>query len=145
MAAAIVEFDALPDAVRPTAEDDDLVALRGTRFASEGASERRLVGRIHVGCRRGEFGGASVDPLVDRRDPSYRAGLGDFALLDSGERGEPRVRKARCLEEAQIYGVPRQAMGAHLLLERDDVGQALQEPGIDSRDLVDFGDAHAEP
>ena len=35
--------------------------------------------------------------------------------------------------------------GADLLLERDDVGQALQEPRIDSRDLVDFGDAHAEP
>ena len=32
------------------------------------ASERRLIGRIHVGRGRGEFGGAGVDALEDRPD-----------------------------------------------------------------------------
>ena len=66
MAAAIVELDALADAVRPAAEDDHLLASRDLRLVGECAGERRLVGRVHVGGRRGEFGGAGVDALEHR-------------------------------------------------------------------------------
>ena len=43
--AAIVELDALADAVRPAAEDDDLVPLRRVRLAGRGA-ETALIGRV---------------------------------------------------------------------------------------------------
>ena len=38
----------------------------GAASFGERAGERRLVGRIHVGGRRGELGGAGVDALEDR-------------------------------------------------------------------------------
>ena len=60
MAAAIVELDALADAVGPAAEDDDL--LRGPRAC---ASSSGVIGRIHVGGGRGEFGRTGVDALED--------------------------------------------------------------------------------
>ena len=75
VAAAIVELDALADAVRAAAEDDDLLALARPRFARGDAGERRLVGRVHVGGRRGELGRAGVDALEDRRDAERRARL----------------------------------------------------------------------
>ena len=64
--AAIVELDALADAVRPAAEDDDLFPVRDLGLVGQRAGERRLVGRIHVSRRRGEFGRAGVDALIDR-------------------------------------------------------------------------------
>ena len=60
MDAAVVELDALPDAVRAAAEHDDLVARRRIGLALF------LVGRIHVGGRRRELGSARIDALVDR-------------------------------------------------------------------------------
>ena len=64
--AAIVELDALPDAVRPAAEDDDLAAV-GRRGLALGLAEAgRFVGRVHVGRHRLELGGAAVDPLEHR-------------------------------------------------------------------------------
>ena len=67
VAAAIVELDALADAVRPAAEDDRPSSCRRARASLAAlAGERRLVGRIHVGGRRGELGGAGVDALEHR-------------------------------------------------------------------------------
>jgi predicted signal transduction protein with EAL and GGDEF domain len=57
--AAVVELDALADAVGAAAEDDDLAAV-GRRLALV------LVGRVEVGRVGGELGGAGVDALVDR-------------------------------------------------------------------------------
>ena len=81
VAAAIVELDALADAVRAAAEDDDLLPVRGLRLVGDGAGERRLVGRVHVGGGRGELGRAGVDALEHRahaeRAPRRRhVGLG---------------------------------------------------------------------
>ena len=58
--AAVVELDALADAVRTAAEDHDLLVVGGTRF--------RLVapGRVHVRRERLELGGAAVDAREDR-------------------------------------------------------------------------------
>ena len=78
VAAAIVELDALADAVRPAAEDDDFLARRNLRFGAGLADEGRLVGGIHVGGGRGEFGGACVDALVDRVDAEPGAMGGDM-------------------------------------------------------------------
>ena len=51
MAAAIVEFDALADAVRAAAENDDLLLVGWRRLVGDLSGERRLVGRIHVSRR----------------------------------------------------------------------------------------------
>ena len=68
VAAAIVELDALADAVGAAAEDDHLLAVAGLGLVRQRAGERRLVGRIEIGGRRGELGGAGVDALVARVD-----------------------------------------------------------------------------
>ena len=59
--AAVVELDALADAVRTAAEDHDLLAARRVGLALF------LVGRIHVGGVGGELGGAGIDTLVNRQ------------------------------------------------------------------------------
>ena len=66
VAAAIVELDALADAVRAAAEDHDLLLVGRRGLVGGRAGERRLVGRIHVGGGRGELGGAGVDALEHR-------------------------------------------------------------------------------
>ena len=70
--AAIIELDALSDAVRAAAENDDLVFVRRPRLVGAAAGKGCLVGRVHVGGRRGEFGGARVDAL-ERRAHAERA------------------------------------------------------------------------
>ena len=143
VAAAIVELDPLPDPVRTAAEDDDLAALGRVRLAGRRSPERRFIGRVHIGRRRGELGGAGVDALVDRRTPSPAARAGDHGLLDIGERGEARVGEARRLQGAQIARVFRQAEPAHLALERDHICDLFEKPRVDLGGVVDVGDAHA--
>jgi hypothetical protein len=65
MAAAIVELDALADAVRTAAEDDDLLGVRRLGLAT-GAPANGLHRSSTCRRRRGEFGRAGVDALVDR-------------------------------------------------------------------------------
>ena len=65
--AAIVELDPLADPVRAAAQNDDLLAVRGARFAFDVAHDGGFVGGIHIGRLRLEFGGAGVDPLEARR------------------------------------------------------------------------------
>lgn len=60
MHAAVVELDALADAVGATAQDHDLVAVGRQRLALV------LVGRIQIRGAGGEFGGAGIHALVDR-------------------------------------------------------------------------------
>ena len=70
MDAAIVEFDALADAVGAAAEHDDLAAVAGLGLALGARGTRgagcAFVGRIHVGRTGLELGGAGVDALEHR-------------------------------------------------------------------------------
>ena len=59
MTAAIVELDALADAVRSAAEDDDFLAVCWPRLVLG------IIGRLHVGGGGRKFGGTGVDALVD--------------------------------------------------------------------------------
>ena len=86
VAAAIVELDALADAVRPAAEDDDLLARpwaapRRPALPAKGAR----IGRVHVGGGRGELGRAGVDALVDRAHAERAAARVTFASRQPGE------------------------------------------------------------
>ena len=65
--AGVVELDALPDPVRPGAEDDHRRPLARRDLGL------LVVGRVVVRRARGELGGAGVDGLVDRADARARA------------------------------------------------------------------------
>src|SRR5262245_60121024 len=102
MTAAIVELDALADAVRPPAENDDLLRLCRPRLARRDARERRLVSRIHIGRGRGELGRAGIDALIDRVHVERPAFARDLARLNPGERAEPLIGKTHRLQCAEL-------------------------------------------
>src|SRR5690606_2494228 len=108
---AVVELDALADAVRATAQDHDLVAVarRGLAFV--------LVGRIQVGGAGGEFAGAGVYALVDRAHLVGTAQRTDRRFVGAGQLGQTRIGEPGALERAQAPGVERvDTAGLHQLL-----------------------------
>ena len=169
--AAIIEFDALPDPVRAAAEDYDLLPVGGLALVLRFAEARRLVGRVHIGRLRLEFGGAGVDPLEHRADAEPMAqapdlGLGGGAdhrldrIVDQAVRpgprlhpaagdvrrlevelGEAAIGKAHRLQAAHPGGVARQAVAADRLLLLDELAEPLEEPGVVAGDRVDLFDA----
>ena len=148
VAAAIVELDALADAVWSPTEDNHLGLVGGQRLVHRrtGAGcgpERGRIGRVHVGGRRGELGGAGVDALVDRPNAERVARRPDLALALPRQRGEPRVGKASGLEPAHVMGVLGQAVRLHLALEPDDLFEPVDEPGVDAAGLENLGLRHA--
>ena len=144
MAAAIVELDALADAVRAAAEDHHLLRLGRLRLVGRRAGEGHLVGRVEIGGRRGELGRAGVDPLVDRVDVEPGAERRHLGLAGVGELGEARVGEALRLEPAERPGAVGQAVLPELRLGCDDPLELAEEPRVDMRGAGDLLDAHAE-
>ena len=138
MAAAIVELDALADAVRAAAEDDDLLGVRRARLALRRSGEARLIGRVHIGGGRGELCRASIDALVDRVHVELSALFGDLARFKPGELSEPLVGEAHRFQCAELRGGARQPVLAHALLQVDDLLELADEPGVDGAGLVDL-------
>src|SRR5262249_8527086 len=101
VAATIIELDALTDAVWSAAEDDHLLPVRWRGFRGSLSGKRCLVGRVHVGGRGGEFGGAGVDALEYRPDGERVPALRDFRRRQARETAEPRVGKTHRLETAK--------------------------------------------
>ena len=140
--AAIVELDALADAVRAAAEDDDLLAFGGIGLADRRAVAA-FVGRIHVGRGGGELGGTGVDTFVDRVHAEPAAQRGDLVLAASGELRQVLVGEAERLEAAQRAGVVRQAGRGDRAFGIDDAFQFAQEPRIELAGVVDVLDRQA--
>ena len=100
MHAAVVELDALADAVRSAAQDHDLAPRRRARLAL------LLVGRVQVGgggrelgrrrCRRACTPGAA---------PSLRRRVAHRRLVAADQLRDARIRKALALQRAQARGV----------------------------------------
>ena len=119
MDAAIVELDALADAVRPAAQDDDLLPVGRLRLALRRPMAVALVAGIEVGRARFELGGAGVDALEHRPHAERPAALGDLGRRQVGELAQPVVGEALLLELEQRLGVLRQAVLAdHRLASR---------------------------
>ena len=171
MDTAIVELDALPDAVGPAAQDNDLPAVGRVRLVLGLAKAGGLVGRIHIGRDRLEFGGAAVDPLVHRIDAELAAQIAHFLLARRAghgaqrivqqagplglrfaqpardtdrphrQRGKPLVRKAHRLEAAHFGLGIGQAVMRDHVLFVDDRFDLAQEPRVVPGDRLDILDA----
>ena len=98
--AAVVELDALADAVGPGAEDDHgLLALRAGPHLG-----LLVVGRVVVGRLGGELGGAGVDGLVDRPDAQGVPDAADDVGGQAADLADLLVGEAVALGEAQQVG-----------------------------------------
>ena len=95
MHAAVVELDALADAVGPAAQHHDLLARGRLGLAL------LVVGGVHVGRGRGELGRAGVHTLVDRAHAEGVAAAAQVVLVGAQQLGQALVGKALLLQEAQ--------------------------------------------
>ncbi len=129
--AAVVELDALADAVRAAAEHHDFLFRGRLRLALV------LVGRIHVRRLGGELGSAGVHPLVHRPDAELVA-LGAHRFLIGIEQvAQAPVGESLALEGTQRSGVDVvEAPIVELHLELDDLLDLVEEPRIDVREPV---------
>jgi len=129
MDAAVVEFDALADAVGTAAEDHHLLlgALAGLILVA--------VGRVKIGRGRLELGGAGVDQPVGGLDACGFASVADGILGGACDVGELTIGESELLGPAQIDAGGILAEGLLLLDEFLDV---VEEPRVDCADLVDL-------
>ena len=84
--AAVVELDALADAVRAAAEDHDLLAIGRIRLAL------LFVGRVQIGRGARELGRAGVDPLIDRSHVLFVTRCSDDLFFDADQVGDAADR-----------------------------------------------------
>src|SRR5580692_8721583 len=99
MTAAVVEFNSLPDAVWPAAQDDNFLSIgrRGFIFV--------LVSRVKIGRETFEFCRARVDALVHGQDAVLLTQMPNFFLsLQPPDACQPPVREAHALRVAQHFG-----------------------------------------
>ena len=132
--AAIIEFNPLPDPVRPAAENDDFFLFGRRRLVFF------LVGRVEIGSEAFEFGGASIDAFINRRQFVLLAQMSDlflcaFATQPPNTR-EPAVGEAHALGIAEHFGGNRfHRMLFQLKLHIVNLFELVEEPRIDGGHL----------
>ena len=133
MHAAVVELDALPDAVRAAAEHDDLLSVSGLGLAL------LLVGRIQIGGVGRELCRAGVDPLVDGSHIELVPQLADLGFADIKQESQATIGEPAALQVPERLVIE---IAECLLFERefdiDDFLDLREKPGIDARELVHF-------
>ena len=133
MDAAVVELDALADAVGARADDHGLLLAAGSDLGL------LVVGLVVVAGLGGELGGAGVDGLEDAHHAQLLAARADLLLGAAGEAGDLHVRKTVALAQAHQGLVDRgQLRALKALLDGDHVAQAVDEPDVDAGELGDF-------
>ena len=88
--AAVVEFDSLPDAVRPATENHHLFLRRFFDLVVAA-----VVGRIIIGCVSLELGGAGVHEPVAGHEAEFFPPRADFILGGAGQMGDLPVGKTQ--------------------------------------------------
>ena len=147
LAAAVVELDALADAVGAAAQDGDLgpLGLPGLVLPFVGGIEVRGVGL--------ELGGAGVHQLVDRGDAVLPAQGGNVLLAAAPELPQLHVGEAVFLGPAQrlFELILAPALAQQLAEQRQFIGEGhqvlnlVQEPGVDHGEVIDLVHAHPVP
>ena len=140
VAAAVIEFDALANAVRPATQDHHAAPARLLR--------RRLVlvlvCRIVIRRVRFEFGRARIDRL-ERGDHTHRLAIGaNLGLGRAPERRQLTIGEAKLLGAAKelAAGGSQSVHASQFLFKLDKLVQLIQEPRIDVRERMDFGQRH---
>src|ERR1019366_2420039 len=102
VAAAVIKFNSLPDAVGAGTENDDLLLLcrRSLVFF--------FVGRVEIRCVTLELRGAGIDPLVDWLHAVLLAEVANFFLAAFADQtpgpGKSSIGEAHALGFAQHFG-----------------------------------------
>jgi hypothetical protein len=133
--AAVVELDALSDAVGPAAEHHDLAPVAHRHLV--GAVVRRVVVRLVLNA-------AHRNRAVAVHEAELAAALADPALRDAEDLGEVRVGEPVVLRaHEQLVGRLGALVSEQLLLELDELAHLLEEPLLDVRARVQRLHAHA--
>src|SRR5208283_1550132 len=139
VAAAVIKFNSLPDAIGTGTENHNLLLRRGRGFVFffvRGVEIRRVAFELR---------GAGIDALVDRLQAVLLAEVANlflaaFAVQTPGS-GEPSIGEAHALGFAQQVGGNRfHWMLLQLQLHVVNLFELVEEPGIDRghlRDLLD--------
>ena len=133
MDTAIIEFDALPDAIGPAAEHDHLLAVGGLRLALI------LVGGVQVRGLGGKLGRAGVDALVHGPQSQRMATGAHFRLGGLGQMCEAPIGETHALELSEFL---TRKLAKRALLDRqfgvDDFLDLREKPTIDLGMFVDL-------
>ena len=125
MHAAIVKFNALPNAVRAATQDHDFFVGGGFCFALV------FISGIHVSRVGRELSSASVYPFVNRPNVHGVALSTHFMLGDFQQLGQAAIRETFFLQGTQFVSADRfQAGGFQLKLNLHDVFNLYQEPRV---------------
>ena len=133
MHTAVVELNALADAVRPSTENHDFLAVTRISLAL------LLVSRIHVRSARRELSRAGVNPLIDRTDAQQVTTRPHLGLGRFHQPGQATIREPFALQRAQRRRV--EIVELHVVklhLDLDDILDLRKEPWIDMRQLMHF-------
>ena len=98
--ATVVELDALADAVRPAAEDHDLLLVRVAHFV-----EPVVVGGVVVGRVGLELGRAGVDEAVGGVEVDFSAEVADLIFRRSTSSGDLSIRETESLSTLDLHRV----------------------------------------
>ncbi len=137
--AAIVELDALADAVGPAAEHHDFFARGRRGFALF------VVGRVEISRLRAELGRAGIDPLEHRPHLQRTAAVAHRRLGGVQQLGKAAIREALLLERVEMLAIElvEGEVALQLQLGLHDVLNLRQKPRVDAGELVHFVQAHA--
>ena len=132
MDAAVVELDALPDAVRAATEDHHLLLGGRTDLGLV------AVGRVEIRRERFELRGAGVDEAEDRLDAGGVTLRVDGGRRDTSRVGDLAIGEAGFLGLAKQVGADGLTGGLEGQLEVDDAAQLAQEPRVDLGQVEDL-------
>ena len=131
VAAAVVELDPLADPVGTAPENHDLRAVGRVRLALP------FVRAVEVRRERLEFGGARIDPLVDRMQVHFVTPRRNRLGLDAEDDTQLLVAEAGALErEQQVVRHLARTDHRRGAAQFHDLRELRQEPRIDTRRLV---------
>ena len=137
--AAIVELDALSDAVWSASEDHDLATIRGRHFVFD------FIGRIVIRRVGLELARTGVDELVGRKNRKFPTSGPNVAFLATEESSELSIGKTETLrlEHHVVVELGERSDTPESLFHLDDLREVVDEPGINARVLVNLFRRHS--
>ena len=134
VAAAVIEFNSLPDTVWTRAENDDFLLRCGRGFVFF------FVGGVEIRSEAFEFGGAGIDAFEDWLKLVLLAEVADFFLaaftVETPDAGEASVGESHALGFAHDLGGNRlHGMLLQLQLHVVNLFELVEEPRVDRRHL----------